>query len=48
MQAGGISSLPSFIGVGLSSGNCKLFDAKSGNVITTWRAHDGYVTKVFC
>ncbi|XP_027934955.1 protein GFS12 [Vigna unguiculata] len=46
MQAGGISSLPSFIAAGLSSGHCKLFDAKSGNVITSWRAHDGYVTKL--
>jgi len=46
MQAGGISTLPSFIAAGLSSGHCKLFDAKSGNVISSWRAHDGYVTKV--
>ncbi|TKY51206.1 inactive serine/threonine-protein kinase lvsG [Spatholobus suberectus] len=46
MQAGGISTLPSFIAAGLSSGHCKLFDAKSGNVISSWRAHDGYVTKL--
>ncbi|KAL1296338.1 hypothetical protein HN51_057034 [Arachis hypogaea] len=46
MHAGGISTLPSFIAAGLSSGHCKLFDAKSGNVISSWRAHDGYVTKL--
>ncbi|KAK7391080.1 hypothetical protein VNO78_19430 [Psophocarpus tetragonolobus] len=46
MQAGGIPTLPSFIAAGLSSGHCKLFDAKSGNVISSWRAHDGYVTKL--
>ncbi|KHN02757.1 Putative inactive serine/threonine-protein kinase lvsG [Glycine soja] len=46
MQAGGISTFPSFIAAGLSSGHCKLFDAKSGNVISSWRAHDGYVTKL--
>lgn len=46
MQAGGISTLPSLIATGLSSGYCKLFDAKSGNVVASWRAHDGYVTKV--
>ncbi|XP_027364053.1 protein GFS12 [Abrus precatorius] len=46
MQGGGISTLPSLIATGLSSGHCKLFDAKSGNVIASWRAHDGYVTKL--
>ncbi|KAJ1423857.1 WD40/YVTN repeat-like-containing domain superfamily [Sesbania bispinosa] len=46
MQAGGISTLPSLIATGLSSGHCKLFDAKSGSVISSWRAHDGYVTKL--
>ncbi|XP_054822309.1 protein GFS12 isoform X2 [Prosopis cineraria] len=46
MQAGGASALPSLIATGLSSGHCKLFDAKSGNVIASWRAHDGYVTKL--
>ncbi|KAL2324447.1 hypothetical protein Fmac_023505 [Flemingia macrophylla] len=47
MQGGAVvSTLPSFIAAGLSSGHCKLFDAKSGNVISSWRAHDGYVTKL--
>ncbi|KAE9611270.1 putative protein kinase CMGC-CDKL-Cr family transcription factor WD40-like family [Lupinus albus] len=46
MQAGGISTLPSLIATGLSSGHCKLFDTKSRNVIASWRAHDGYVTKL--
>ncbi|KAK7280064.1 hypothetical protein RJT34_25126 [Clitoria ternatea] len=46
MHASGISTFPSFIATGLSSGHCKLFDAKSGNVISSWRAHDGYVTKL--
>ncbi|KAF7806911.1 protein GFS12 [Senna tora] len=46
VQAGGFSTLPSLIAAGLSSGHCKLFDAKSGNVVASWRAHDGYVTKL--
>lgn len=46
MQPDGASS-PSWIAAGLSSGHCRLFDARSGNVIASWRAHDGYVTKVF-
>lgn len=45
-QAGGISTSPSLIATGQSSGHCKLFDAKSGNVVASWRAHDGYVTKL--
>ncbi|KAK7270556.1 hypothetical protein RIF29_23782 [Crotalaria pallida] len=46
LQAGGISTFPSLIATGLSSGHCKLFDTKSGNIISSWRAHDGYVTKL--
>ncbi|KAJ7955312.1 protein GFS12 isoform X1 [Quillaja saponaria] len=46
MQSGRVSTLPSFVAAGLSSGHCRLFDAKSGNVIASWRAHDGYVTKL--
>ncbi|KAL5070018.1 hypothetical protein RYX36_020905 [Vicia faba] len=45
-QADGISNSPSLIATGLSSGHCKLFDAKSGNVVSSWRAHDGYLTKL--
>ncbi|KAJ4823608.1 hypothetical protein Tsubulata_026487 [Turnera subulata] len=37
---------PSWVATGLSSGHCKLFDLRSGNVIASWRAHDGYVTKL--
>lgn len=40
------ASSHSWIAVGLGSGNCRLLDARSGNVIASWRAHDGYVTKV--
>ncbi|XP_021836164.2 protein GFS12 isoform X3 [Spinacia oleracea] len=40
------SSSHSWIAVGLGSGNCRLLDARSGNVIASWRAHDGYVTKL--
>lgn len=32
--------------VGLSSGHCRLLDARSGSIIANWRAHDGYITKV--
>ncbi|XP_022999796.1 protein GFS12 isoform X1 [Cucurbita maxima] len=46
MVADGASAMPSWIAAGLSSGYCRLFDARSGNVIATWRAHDGYVTKL--
>ncbi|KAJ6720889.1 hypothetical protein OIU85_024034 [Salix viminalis] len=37
---------PSWVAAGLSSGHCRLFDLRSGNVIASWRAHDGYVTKL--
>lgn len=36
----------SWIGAGFSSGMCRLLDVRSGNVIASWRAHDGYVTKL--
>ncbi|XP_021636933.2 protein GFS12 isoform X2 [Hevea brasiliensis] len=44
--ADGTLASPSWIATGLSSGNCRLFDLRSGNVIAFWRAHDGYVTKL--
>ncbi|KAG0487736.1 hypothetical protein HPP92_009831 [Vanilla planifolia] len=37
---------PSWIAVGLSTGYCRLLDARSGSVVTCWRAHDGYITKL--
>ncbi|XP_020277297.1 protein GFS12 isoform X2 [Asparagus officinalis] len=37
---------PSYIAIGLSSGYCRLLDARSGNIISAWRAHDGYITKL--
>lgn len=46
MQAGGAAGSPSWIAVGLSSGICRLLDVRSGNIIASWQAHDGYVTKV--
>ncbi|XP_030496842.2 protein GFS12 isoform X1 [Cannabis sativa] len=46
MRMDGASPSPSWIATGLSSGHCRLFDARSGNVIASWKAHDGYVTKV--
>nr|CAD1829709.1 unnamed protein product [Ananas comosus var. bracteatus] len=36
----------SWIAAGLSSGQCRLLDMRSGNVIALWRAHDGYITKL--
>ncbi|XP_021595628.1 protein GFS12 isoform X2 [Manihot esculenta] len=45
-RADGTLASPSWIATGLSSGNCRLFDLRSGNVIASWRAHDGYVTKL--
>uniref|UniRef100_A0A5B6YUH3 Putative inactive serine/threonine-protein kinase lvsG n=1 Tax=Davidia involucrata TaxID=16924 RepID=A0A5B6YUH3_DAVIN len=46
MQADGTAAFPSWIAAGLSSGYCRLLDMRSGNVISSWRAHDGYVTKL--
>ncbi|XAR49747.1 hypothetical protein NMG60_11033036 [Bertholletia excelsa] len=46
MQADGAAVSPSWIGAGLSSGVCRLLDVRSGNVIVSWKAHDGYVTKL--
>ncbi|KDP27993.1 hypothetical protein JCGZ_19073 [Jatropha curcas] len=45
-QDDGTFPSPSWIAAGLSSGHCRLFDLRSGNVIASWRAHDGYVTKL--
>lgn len=42
----GASVSPSWIAAGFSSGQCRLFDLREGGVISSWRAHDGYVTKV--
>lgn len=42
----GASASPSWIATGLGSGHCKLFDSRSGNIIASWKAHDGYVTKL--
>ncbi|KAL4579209.1 hypothetical protein LXL04_015347 [Taraxacum kok-saghyz] len=36
----------SWIAAGLSSGHCRLLDIRSGNVINSWQAHGGYVTKL--
>ncbi|XP_076903267.1 protein GFS12-like [Bidens hawaiensis] len=36
----------SWIAAGLSSGHCRLLDMRSGDLITSWQAHDGYVTKL--
>ncbi|XP_024023375.1 protein GFS12 isoform X2 [Morus notabilis] len=46
LQTDGASASPSWIATGLSSGHCRLFDARCGNVIASWRAHDGCVTKL--
>ncbi|CAK9160708.1 unnamed protein product [Ilex paraguariensis] len=46
MQANGTAAFPSWIAAGLSSGNCRLLDMRSGNIIASWQAHDGYVTKL--
>ncbi|OMO53411.1 hypothetical protein CCACVL1_28649 [Corchorus capsularis] len=45
-QGNGGSASPRWIAAGLSSGHCRLFDMRSGNVIAHWRGHDGYVTKL--
>lgn len=40
------ASSSSWIATGLSSGHCRLLDTRSGDVISLWRAHDGYITKL--
>lgn len=40
------SASPSWIAAGLSSGHCRLFDMRTGDIVASWRAHDGYITKV--
>jgi WD repeat-containing protein 81 len=42
----GASVSPSWIAAGFSSGQCRLFDLRENGFISSWRAHDGYVTKV--
>ncbi|CAH2072430.1 unnamed protein product [Thlaspi arvense] len=42
----GASVSPSWIAAGFSSGQCRLFDLREGGVVSSWRAHDGYVTKL--
>ncbi|KAL1197808.1 Protein GFS12 [Cardamine amara subsp. amara] len=42
----GASVSPSWIAAGFSSGQCRLFDLRESGVISSWRAHDGYVTKL--
>ncbi|XP_073275197.1 protein GFS12 [Primulina huaijiensis] len=37
---------PSWIAASFSTGYCSLFDMRSGNIISSWQAHDGYVTKL--
>lgn len=39
-------SSPSWIAAASSTGYCRLFDMRSGKIISNWQAHDGYVTKV--
>ncbi|OVA13544.1 BEACH domain [Macleaya cordata] len=46
MQADKAAASPSWVLAGLSSGHCRLLDARSGSVIAFWRAHDGYITKL--
>ncbi|GFP81243.1 pentatricopeptide repeat-containing protein at3g06430 chloroplastic [Phtheirospermum japonicum] len=37
---------PSWIAASFSTGYCRLFDMRSGKIIASWQAHDGYVTKL--
>ncbi|KAL6571721.1 hypothetical protein OROHE_003364 [Orobanche hederae] len=37
---------PSWIAAAFSTGYCRLFDMRSGKIIASWQAHDGYVTKL--
>ncbi|KAK9084419.1 hypothetical protein Scep_030890 [Stephania cephalantha] len=46
MQGNSAASSPSWIAAGLNSGHCRLLDARSGSIIASWLAHDGFVTKL--
>ncbi|XP_017218771.1 protein GFS12 isoform X1 [Daucus carota subsp. sativus] len=46
MQGDGIAASPSWVAAGLSSGKCRLLDVRSGHIIASWQAHDGYITKL--
>ncbi|XP_074383078.1 protein GFS12 isoform X2 [Apium graveolens] len=46
MQADGNAASPSWVASGLSSGKCRLLDVRSGHIIASWQAHDGYITKL--
>ncbi|KAL9139902.1 hypothetical protein ABFS82_14G001000 [Erythranthe guttata] len=39
-------SSPSWIAAATSTGCCRLFDMRSGKIISSWQGHDGYVTKL--
>ncbi|CAN4094999.1 unnamed protein product [Withania somnifera] len=45
-QQYGNAQYPSWVAVGQSSGHCRLFDVRSGKIISSWQAHDGFVTKM--
>ncbi|KAL2641267.1 hypothetical protein R1flu_008854 [Riccia fluitans] len=40
------SSNSSWIAVGFGSGMCRLVDYRSGSVVSQWRAHEGFITKL--
>lgn len=46
VRPGEIGASPSWIAAAFSTGYCRLFDMRSGKIIASWQAHDGYVTKV--
>ncbi|KAG6400033.1 hypothetical protein SASPL_141521 [Salvia splendens] len=39
-------AFPSWIAAASSTGQCRLFDLRSGKIISSWQAHDGYVTEL--
>ncbi|CAN4104654.1 unnamed protein product [Withania somnifera] len=45
-QQYGNDQYPSWVSVGQSSGQCRSYHMRSGKIISSWQAHDGFVTKV--
>ncbi|CAN6466622.1 unnamed protein product [Victoria cruziana] len=45
-QSKAVGSSPSWVAAGLNSGHIRLLDARSGNIVALWRAHDGFITKL--
>ena len=42
----GRTDASSWISMGFGLGQCRLLDLRSGNFVSSWKAHDNFITKV--